>query len=128
MVNPMRIKEVTFSGGIYMSGSPNAGSVFYTDFSINGQIQQVEWITAINVGSMMIYPSGLPAQVIWQRNTPSGAAWQVANPYIFPQNAAGSIANQAMIPFVVNEPLVFSLGSCGSYAAALGVTAKVKYI
>ena len=118
-----RVKEYRFPEQNITAA--NSGLFLYSDYAINGEIQQVESSFSQN-GSLALTPSGLTNQEIWRRNASSGADTIIAYPAHFTESTTGSIANAQHVPFVINEELALTTGSLTSGTVPLSVV--IKYI
>ena len=122
MARENRVKEqmwtLTFSG-------TTTGSFCYDPSGkevINGEILEVDW-TADGAGSYDLQ-FARTGEEFWRRNAPSGTGIQVARPWVFPQNSAGSVANSTMIPYVTNDVVWLNVGSALS---GTSFSARVRY-
>ena len=123
-----RIKEYKFAA--QNIAADTASSTFYSDYVINGRIVQIEH-SFNQGGSLVMTPSGLPAQTLWVKNAASGTNVSVSYPKHFDETTAGTAISGAtyssVSDFCVNDILAVSTGSLTSGTAST-LNINVKYI
>lgn len=125
MVRGYRIKDQSTS--FYISGAFNGSMALDSTGgheAINGEILEVQWKTA-TLGSLAL-TFGKSQEEFFRRNAPSGANYQVARPFVFVGNSAGSIASATMYPYVSNDVLWVNLGSAASGAAVNEIVVRYR--